>query len=228
MVPTWLAVTCERYREAASARLDGEPIQLSAAALDHHLGTCLDCAAWLQSASRLGRSLRVTGHTPPDLSDAILRDVALPTARIRRRRISLRAALGALGFLQWALAMPALFGDSVGMRMAMHASHESAAWNLALGASFLAVAVRPSRAEGALPILATFVGVLAVLSAGDIAAGLVDGTRLASHLGVVAGLVLVVLTARSERVLPPPGAASDSRSAAGTNAPTRWRRRGAA
>lgn len=224
-------MTCERYREAASARLDGEPIQLPASALDHHLSTCLDCAAWLETASRIGRSIRVTGHTPPDLSGAILHDVVLPTARVRRRRISLRLGLGALGLLQWALATPALFGDSVGMRMAMHASHESAAWNLALGASFLAVAVRPSRAVGALPILATFVGVLAVLSAGDIAAGLVDGTRLASHLGVVAGLVLVVFAARSERVLPPPGAATDSGSGlarAGTSVLTRSRRRGAA
>ena len=227
-MPTLMAVTCERYREAASARLDGEPIQLPASALDHHLSTCLDCAAWLESASRIGRSIRVTGHTPPDLSGAILRDVVLPTARIRRRRISLRAALAALGLLQWALAMPALFGDGVGMRMAMHASHESAAWNLALGASFLAVAVRPSRAEGALPILATFVGVLAVLSAGDIVAGLVDGTRLASHLGVVAGLVLVVLTARSERVLPPPGETVGSGSASATDLTSRSRRRGAA
>lgn len=227
-----MAVTCERYREAASARLDGEPIQLSAAALDHHLSTCLDCAAWLQDAARIGRSLRVTGHTPPDLSGPILQDVVLPTARLRRRRMSLRTALAALGVLQWALAMPALFGDSVGMRMAMHASHESAAWNLALGASFLAVAVRPSRAAGALPILATFVGVLAVLSAGDIAAGLVDGTRLASHLGVVAGLVLVALAARAERVLPPRGAAagsgSTSDSVPGSSVTARPRRRGAA
>ena len=221
-------VTCERYREAASARLDGEPIQMSASALDHHLSTCVDCAAWLQAVSRIGRTLRVTGNTPPDLSGNILSDVVLPTARIHRYRMGLRAALASLGFLQWALAMPALFGDSVGMRMSMHASHESAAWNLALGASFLAVAVKPARAQGTMPILATFVGVLAVLSVGDVAAGLVDGTRLASHLGVVAGLVLVVLCARSERVLLPPGSAAGSGAGSPRSETTRFGRRGAA
>jgi predicted anti-sigma-YlaC factor YlaD len=198
-------VTCERYREAASARLDGEPLQLSASELDEHLASCINCAAWLDRVSRLGRSYRVTGQIAPDLSSAILENVVLPTARIQRYRRWLRVALAALGFVQWALAVPPMFGDNVGMTMGMHASHESAAWNLAVGAAFLAVAMKPSRSAGTLPILATFVAVLAALSIPDIAAGLVDGARLASHLGVLAGLVLVTLLSRSERLLPSGG-----------------------
>jgi predicted anti-sigma-YlaC factor YlaD len=199
---------------------------MSASALDHHLSTCLDCAAWLESATRLGRSLRVTGHTPPDLSARILDQIVLPAAKVGRYRTRLRVGLAALGFLQWALATPALFGDSPGMHMSMHASHESAAWNLALGAAFLAVAIKPVRAQGTLPILATFVAVLAVLSAGDIAAGLVDATRLASHAGVVIGLVLVLLTARAQRLMLPPGAAAGARTAKAEL--SRFRRKGAA
>lgn len=197
-----MGVTCERYREAASARLDGEPLQLSAAALDHHLDSCPDCAAWLRTAERLGRSLRVTGQTPPDLSAAILADVVLPAARIGRYRRRLRFGLLVLGFVQWALSLPALFGDGVGMHMGVHVSHESAAWNLALGAAFLAVAIKPARASGTLPILATFVIVLSALSVSDMASGQVDAARLASHLGVVIGLLLVALVARSQRLLP--------------------------
>ena len=90
--------------------------------------------------------------------------------------------------------------------MGVHAAHESAAWNLAMGASFLAVAVKPARAIGTLPILATFVTVLSVLSIPDLLAGAVEAARLASHAGVLAGLVLVAVLSRSER-LPVPGPA---------------------
>jgi predicted anti-sigma-YlaC factor YlaD len=196
-------VTCERYREAASARLDGEPLGLSATALEHHLSICVDCAAWLETASRVGRSFRVTGQMPPDLTAAIVGQIVLPAARIGRYRRRLRLGLAVLGFVQWALAMPSLFGDNVGMAMAMHASHESAAWNLALGAAFLAVAIKPARAAGTLPVLATFVAVLAAFSVPDIAAGVVEAARLVSHAAVVAGLLLVALVSRSQR-LPPP------------------------
>jgi predicted anti-sigma-YlaC factor YlaD len=116
--------------------------------------------------------------------------------------------LALLGFVQWALATPALFGDTVGMQMAMHAAHENAAWNLALGASFIAVAVKPARAVGAIPILVTFVAVLGLLSLPDLAAGLVEGARLASHAGVLVGFILVTLLSRSERLRLPPDASA--------------------
>lgn len=203
-----MGMTCERYREAASARLDGEPIPMPASALEQHLAGCADCAGWLAGAERAGRLLRVTGQTPPDLTEQILRRVVLPAARLARRRRLLRAGLVTLSVVQWALAMPALFGQNIGMRapmmMGMHAAHESAAWNLAMGASFLAVAIKPGRAIATLPILATFVTVLSVLSIPDVLIGAVEPIRLASHAGVLAGLVLVALMSRFER-LPVPG-----------------------
>ncbi|MEO6700371.1 MAG: hypothetical protein ABI140_17920 [Jatrophihabitantaceae bacterium] len=202
-------MTCDRYREAASARLDGEPIAMSATALEHHLSACADCAGWLADAERASRAFRVSGLTAPDLSAEILREVVLPAGKLARRRQLLRTGLFAVGFIQWALAMPALFGQNVAMQaataMGAHAAHESAAWNLAMGASFVAVAVKPARAIGALPILATFVIVLSVLSVPDVLAGAVETARLAGHAGVLAGLILVALMSRFER-LPAPGA----------------------
>jgi predicted anti-sigma-YlaC factor YlaD len=221
--PTPIIVTCERYREAASARLDGEPLQISAASLDHHMQSCPDCAAWLATAQRVSRSFRVSGDTPSDLVDSVMARAVLPTARVTRYRRRLRLGLALIGLVQWALALPLLFGQSVGMALPLHASHESAAWNLALGAAFLAVAVKPGRASGTLPILATFVAVLAVFSVSDLAADQVDPTRLASHLGVLAGLVLVVLTARSEGLLPG-GVAQDANRPTGAVHPARHSR----
>jgi predicted anti-sigma-YlaC factor YlaD len=201
-------MSCARYREAASARLDGEPLGLSATALEHHLASCAGCAEWLATVERAGRGLRISGSVPPDLSGRILHRVVLPVARLNRRRWLVRAGLAVLGFVQWALALPALFGQGMAMQMSVHAAHESAAWNLAMGASFLAVAVKPARAIGTLPILTTFVTVLSVLSIPDVLAGAVAAARLASHAGVLAGLVLVAVLYRSER-LPVPGPAAE-------------------
>jgi predicted anti-sigma-YlaC factor YlaD len=196
-------VRCDRFREAASARLDGEPIGMSATVLDHHLTTCLDCARWLEAATRLTRQCRLSGAEVPDLADRILRGAALPARRVLRRRRLLRLALVVVGAAQVGIAMPSLFGGSIDMAMSVHAAHETAAWNVALGAAFLATALRPRRAAGLLPGLAVFVVVLAALSIRDIAGGAVAVGRLATHLGIVAGLALVYALVRAEQALPP-------------------------
>lgn len=175
---------------------------MSASVLDAHLAACADCREWQESVVAVGRMFRLSPQVPPDLSRSVVANQVITGARVRARRRWMRASLGAVGLVQWALAIPGLSGDSVGMHMAMHASHESAAWNVALGASFIAVAVRPARAIGAAPILATFLTALALLSLPDIVSGQVPAARLASHAGVVLGLLLIVLLNRSNRLLP--------------------------
>lgn len=208
MHPTEVGMSCEAYREAASARLDGEVAGMPSVVLDEHLACCHQCSAWLAAATRAGRLLRVSGATPPDLSGSILRDAGLPAARLLRRRRSLQLGLVLLAALQWALAVPGAWGENIGMGAAMqmgaHQAHESAAWNVAVGAALLAVAMRPARAAGTVPILLAFVAVLSVLSVPDLVAGAVTGVRLGSHAGVVLGLVLVAVLARAER-MPTPG-----------------------
>ncbi len=200
-------MSCEAFREAASARLDGESSGMPSVVLDEHLAGCPDCSVWLDQATRAGRLLRVSGVTPPDLSAAILREAGLPAARLLRRRRALQAGLVALAGLQWVLALPGLGGQSVGMaamHMGAHQAHESAAWNVAVGAALMAVALRPGRAAGTVPILLAFVAVLSVLSVPDLLDGAVTAARLASHAGVALGLLLVAALARAERV-PGPG-----------------------
>jgi predicted anti-sigma-YlaC factor YlaD len=196
-------VRCERFREAASARLDGEPIGMSASGLEHHLATCANCARWAADATRLTRQARLGTADVPDLADQITAHVVLPARRVLRRRVLLRAALAVAGVVQLLIAVPAFFGDSIGMAMSAHASHEAAAWNLALAAAFLATAVAPRRAAGLVPILATFVVVLAALSVRDVAAGVVSLGRISTHAGAIIGLVLVLLLDRHERAVPP-------------------------
>ena len=134
---------CDRFREALSARLDAEPLGVSASALDHHLATCPDCARWAADATRLTRQARLGTADVPDLADGITADVVLAARRVLRRRTVLRVVLGIAGVVQLIIAGPAFFGNSIGMSMSAHAAHEAAAWNLALAAAFLATAATP-------------------------------------------------------------------------------------
>jgi predicted anti-sigma-YlaC factor YlaD len=194
---------CWRFREAASARLDGEPIGMSSSGLDHHLATCANCAGWVAEATRLTRLGRLGAAEQPDLSDQILQMTVLPARRVLRWRTWLRLALALIGVIQLGISLPALFGDSIQMAMSIHATHEVAAWNCALAVALLATALRPRRAAGVFAVLATFVAVLTLLSIRDLASGAVTVGRLATHLGAVAGLVVVAALARVERALPP-------------------------
>ncbi len=216
---------CDRFREALSARLDGEPLGLSAAALDDHLVRCPDCAGWAEAATGATRQVRLSIADVPDLSTQITEQVVLPTRRVLRRRRELRLALAATGAVQLAVGLAGADGASLGMAMAEHAAHEAAAWNLALAVAFVATAFRPRRAAGLVPLLATFVVVLVALSLPDLAEGVVSGGRLATHLAAVLGLLLVVALDRAERALPP---TRSTRRADGHEDPARRRLRGVA
>ena len=183
--------------------MDHEPLGMSAATLDHHLVVCADCARWVEQAARLTRQLRLGAADVPDLGDAITAGVVLPARRVLRRRWVFRLGLLVVGLVQLAIAVPALGGTDIGMAMSTHASHEAAAWNLALAAAFLATASSPRRAAGLVPLLATFVTVLLALSVRDYAAGVVALDRIATHAAAVVGLLLVLALDRAERALPP-------------------------
>jgi predicted anti-sigma-YlaC factor YlaD len=198
-----MSVRCDRIREAASARLDGEPIGMSSSALDHHLATCVDCAGWVAQSTRLTRQARLGTAEQPDLSELILAGTVLPVRKVLRRRTVLRLALVVTGIVQLALSLPSMFGDSIGMAMSVHATHEVASWNCAMAVALLATALRPRRASGVLAVLGTFVAVLTLLSVRDLAGGYVTVARLATHLGAVVGLVLVAVLSRVEQSLPP-------------------------
>jgi predicted anti-sigma-YlaC factor YlaD len=187
---------------------------MSASALDAHLASCPDCAGWADGAARATRLARLDARPVPDLSEQISAQVTLPARRVLRRLHLLRLGLLVAGLAQLAIGLPALTGDSIGMAMSAHGAHEAAAWNLAIGAAFLAAASAPRRAAGLVPLLATFLVVLGALSVRDLASGSVTAGRLATHVAVLIGLALLLALDRAERALPPgrvrPSRAADS------------------
>jgi hypothetical protein len=83
----------------------------------------------------------------------------------------------------------------------VHLWHEAAAWNAAVGAGFVLIALRRSRPTDALPMLTTFVALLMMVNAWDLFAGRIDQAELLVHSFLFAGY-LVVLALRHPRLDP--------------------------
>jgi predicted anti-sigma-YlaC factor YlaD len=204
---------CTPYREAVSARLDGESPGLPAGELDAHLDACPACAAWARQAELVTRRARLApAPDVPDLTATVL--AALPrelpgaaaAARARLAAAALRLALLAVGVAQAAFAWPSLATGTAAMSAPVHMAHETGAWSLGVAAAFLAVAAAPRLAAGALPFLGTFTALLVPVTLADLGAGQVHADRAAVHLLLLAGLVLVATVAwrgrrRQARVL---------------------------
>ena len=202
---------CETYREAVSARLDGEPLGMPAAELDEHLAACPLCAAWADAAARVTRRVRRLPEPPaPDLTATVLAAVQQQVPTGRRTTNALRLALAAVGVAQAVLAWPAIAYGGGSMPAPVHMTHETGAWNLGVAAAFVAVAVAPRLAAGALTFLGSFCALLVALTTDDLIAGRVPPERAISHLLLLAGVGLIAVMAwRGRRRRPAPTVARD-------------------
>ena len=193
---------CPTFREAVSARLDGEALGLSVGVLDEHLECCPECAAWAEDAARVTRRVRLVEAPPvPDLTVAVLgalpQDLpgAAAAARASLLATGLRLGLLFVAVAQAGLAWPALATGTSSMSAPVHMAHETGAWSLGVAAAFLAVAAWPRLAAGALPFLGTFVALLVPVTLADLAAGRVPVDRAVAHLLLIGGTALVASVA---------------------------------
>jgi len=200
-----------------SAQLDGEDDPAGRPLVDEHLAGCAGCREWLDRAAMVNRLTRTGPVAPiPDLSAAIVAALhgsqAVPAGDggsrwsgwLTRARLcaALYVALAAVGAVQLVLGLTQVGGGAAGHvhtgldATPGHLWHESAAWNVAVGAGYLFIALRRNRPTGLVPMLTAFVGMLLLLSVNDLTAGRVDGTRLVSHGFVILGYLLVVTLSR--------------------------------
>ncbi|RAK31765.1 putative anti-sigma-YlaC factor YlaD [Actinoplanes lutulentus] len=205
-----------------SAQLDGEDDPALRPLVDEHLAGCTGCRDWLDRAAAVNRLTR-TALVPsvPDLSDAILAALppAAPPSPVRKaaRRLPvttlLYIALALVGTVQLILGLTQVGGgvsaghDHAGLDATPgHLWHESAAWNVAVGAGYLFIALRRTRPTGLLPMLTAFVAMLLLLSVNDLTGGRVDVTRLVGHGFVILGYLLVIALSRGAgETAQPPG-----------------------
>jgi predicted anti-sigma-YlaC factor YlaD len=216
--------SCERWREMLSAQLDGEDDPADRPLVDEHLAGCAGCREWLDGEATVNRLTRMGVGVAPDLSASIL--AAAESASIlaaaertpSKRRFPLAAALyialAGVGAVQLILGLDQIGGGVAGAHVHTgmdatpgHLWHESAAWNVAVGAGYMFIALRRVRPSGLVPMLTAFVGMLLLLSVNDLTGDRVDSTRLVSHGFVILGYLLVVaLTRIPGGFAAPPGA----------------------
>lgn len=195
----YLSVECTKYREALSARLDGEDSPIAPALVDAHLAGCAACRQWEQQAGAVTRMVRLQPVTSTPLpTERLLTGYRQKKPRQRRRVVvALRVLLGGFGAAQFVLGIAQAAGAATAhLHESGHVFHESAAWNVAIGAGFAWIAIRRATPAGALPMLTAFVALLALLSAGDLLTGAVETSRLVSHGFVLAGYAIVVALSR--------------------------------
>jgi predicted anti-sigma-YlaC factor YlaD len=89
---------CDRARQLASQRLDGELLELEAALLDAHLARCTDCSAFAATGVEIASVLRAIAPEPFEAR------VELPLVR-RAHRIKLLQAAAAAALVVLAAAL---------------------------------------------------------------------------------------------------------------------------
>jgi predicted anti-sigma-YlaC factor YlaD len=195
---------CTEVREALSAQLDGERLELSSERLRAHLARCGACAAFDERAVRVTRRARIgAAAAVPDLTAPILTSLADRHAGAGDRRTrQLRGLVALAGAVQLAFALPALLGL---LGPDLHLGRDLGALQLALGVGFLFAAWQPARAAGVLPV-ATVVALGVVVTAGsDVVRGAATVTAELTHLSELVGVVVLwALRRRSQDMVVPP------------------------
>lgn len=188
---------CDTCREAASARLDGEDPGMDYGRVEEHLARCTDCRTWLTEATGVTRTLRMRSvDDVPDLSASVLAQAHRRQRRRASAGVLARIALAAVAAGQWAAGLAVIFDQPVGASLPVHGAHEMGAFNLAVAVGFAWTAWRPRWARAQLPLLATLVVVLGVLTFRDLAVGHATAVAEAGHLLLAAGLALTAVLAR--------------------------------
>jgi predicted anti-sigma-YlaC factor YlaD len=207
---------CDRFREAVSARIDGEDPGLPHGALDAHLTACAGCRAWQQRAHAVTRRARLGGSfLDHDLTSLVL--AAAPAAATgRRRRLTQRAGLAALAAAQLAITIPLLLlghDHDAGA----HAAHELGSFDLSLAIAFAVGAIRPALAAGLAWPCAIAAAGLTGTAVIDLIGGQTPGADEAQHLVAVAGALLLIWQARTNGRRAADGTADAFRTGAGTS-----------
>jgi predicted anti-sigma-YlaC factor YlaD len=187
------AMSCERWRDAVSARLDGEEPGIDPALIDAHVARCPGCrafAAEVTSAGGLHRLREVS--SPPDLSRRIRSAVAASDRAGHRGMV--RGLLVVVAAEIIAFSLPALIlGDE--QDTAAHAARHLGAFAAAYGVGLLVVAFRPARARTMLPVTIVLAGALLITAIVDMINGRVPLVGEAQHIPELLSVALVWLLA---------------------------------
>ncbi len=184
---------CERWREAISARVDGEPGTIEERLVAAHQARCAGCQEFEDTAWAAKRSARMhVAPTMPDLSGRITRQVVL--ADRRRPWNVVRSLLAVVAAQVIALSIPDVLARGADDG-AIHDVRHLGAFTVAYGVGLGVVVLRPARARSMLPVAAVLASALLVTAVVDLARGDIPLVQESVHLLEVVSVVLIWLLA---------------------------------
>jgi predicted anti-sigma-YlaC factor YlaD len=183
-------MTCERWREAISARADGEELAVDGRMLEAHLHRCPRCRSFAATAP-----MAVAGAPTAAPPDELPRRIARLTAAADRAATwsMVRALLAVVAVEIIVVAVPPLLGDE--QATSPHAARHLGAFAVAYGVGLLVVVARPARARTMLPVAIVVAAALVIGSIVDLAQRRIPLFDEAAHLPEVVSVVLVWLLA---------------------------------
>lgn len=182
-------VTCNQNRELISSAIDGELGTDDQLALDAHLASCASCTGYQAEAWKLHRTMRMRAVAPANESAA-----ARTPAPVK---VAIAGDLQALMLMRWALfviggTLVVLNAQAVlggGADAAAHLSRHDGVFGTALGIGMIAVAAKPHRAIGLVPLTSTIAVLMTIAAIADLASGEASMLAEAIHVVEFAGLL---------------------------------------
>ncbi len=202
-------MSCDRWQEAISARVDGEELGLEPRLLDAHLATCAECRRFEAVADAGHRAARIQpAAAMPDLSRRMSKLNAAADRAASWSIVRILLALVAFDVIFFA-ARDLVLGSETDA--GVHAARHLGAFSIAYGVGLLVVIVRPARARTMLPVAAVLAGALFITAMIDLLNGRVPLLGEATHLPELISVLLLWLLANPRTRKPQSAKKSDRR-----------------
>ena len=180
-------LTCSDARDSISARIDGELDLHSEQMLDTHVSSCTSCEHYQNDAYALHRALRMRSVEADQVTNASASTIATDVAGSLKTVTFLRYALFVIG----ASLVILNFGSIISPdgSVAAHLGRHDGVFGTALGIGMLAVAARPHRAIGLVPITSAVALLMTIVALADLVTGNANLLAEAIHVLQFAGLI---------------------------------------
>jgi len=180
-------MTCEHSRELISARIDDEHSPADTTELDTHVGACASCTAYQNEAFALRRALRMRAVEPLSSSARAGSEPTVDVVGYLKTVSAMRWVLFVIGGTLVILNLVSIVSPDAGA--SAHLTRHNGIFGTALGIGMLAVAAKPHRAMGLLPLTSTIAVLMAVAAGADLVSGQVNLLSEAVHVVEFAGLI---------------------------------------
>lgn len=182
--------SCEQWREALSARADGEDPGVPEQILDEHLGACSECASFARFVPELRRSAMAPVPRVADVSPRVAREIRI--GEDSWRTMFARALLGVCTAEILVFAAFDLVSSS-------HDARHLGAFSVSIGVAMTLVVLHPTRAAMLLPVAAVLGAALVVGAVADVSSGRIPLVTEAAHLPEVVSIAALWMLVRPPR-----------------------------